>query len=43
MNKESIFDLDTPVKPEYDSREGWFNLDTPVKPEYDNEEGCLTR
>ena len=30
--KQYYLDLDTPVKPEYDDKEGWFNLDSPVKP-----------
>ena len=36
-----LFDQDTPVKPEYDNKEGLFDLDYRVKPEYDNKEGCL--
>ena len=28
----------TPVKPEYDDKEGWFNLDSPVKPGNDSRE-----
>ena len=36
--KQYYLDLDTPVKPEYDDKEGWFNLDSPVKPGNDSRE-----